>query len=96
MNPTDEKQCIRRILDGETEWFGTLVERYGRPLFVLAVQIVGQAEDAEEVVQDTFVNAYRHLSRFRGDSAFSTWIYRIAYRTALSFVRKRKEEYVAI
>jgi RNA polymerase sigma-70 factor (ECF subfamily) len=96
MASIDEHTIIERVLAGETEAFAPLVERYSRRLFAFTVQIVGSPEDAEEVVQDAFVNAYRHLNRFRGEASFATWLYRIAYRTAVSAVRARRESYATI
>lgn len=88
--------CIQRILDGETELYSVLLERYSRPLYSLIIQIVPSAQDAEELLQDIHLKAFRSLGSYRGDSAFSTWIYRIAYNMAVSFVRKRKMEYLYI
>ncbi len=96
MDPRDEAQYIKRIVDGETELFSVFLDRYGRPLFSLVVQIVGNPEDAEELVQDTFLKAFRALSGYKGDCRFSTWLYRIAYNVALSSVRKRKYEFLYI
>lgn len=68
---------------------------YGQQVFTLVVRIVNSEEDAEEVTQDVFMKAYMNLSSFNGISSFSTWLYRIAYNTAISYTRKRKnEEYV--
>ncbi len=96
MDPRDEARCIKRIVEGETELFSVFLDRYGRPLYSLVVQIVGRPEDAEELVQDTFLKAFRGLSGYKGDCRFSTWLYRIAYNVALSFVRKRKHEFLYI
>jgi len=60
------------------------------------VRVVRNREDAEELTQDVFMKVFRHLSSFKGDSSFSTWIYRIAYNTAISETRKRKQEFLAI
>jgi RNA polymerase sigma-70 factor, ECF subfamily len=68
------------------ESFEDLVRRYQERVFRLAISIlgVGREQDAEEVAQDAFLSAYRALAGFRGDSSFSTWIYRITYNTALN------------
>ena len=58
--------------------------------------MVNSEEDAEELTQDTFMKAFEHLSSFNGKSSFSTWIYRIAYNTALSFLRKKNVEQTVI
>lgn len=83
---------IKRILDGETEFFAYFLNRYGRPIHSLVVQIVSSPEDAEEIVQDVFLKAFRKLDSYRGESAFSTWLYRIAYNTAVAATRRRKRD----
>jgi len=85
-----EIDYIRRIRDGETNLFSYFIDRYSRPIHSLIVQIITNREDAEELTQDTFVKAFRKLDSFKGDCSFSTWLYRIAYNTAISATRKRK------
>lgn len=96
MEQKDESYYIKRILDGDTECFSVFLDRYSRPLYTLVVQIVGCPEDAEELLQDIFLKAFRHLSNYKGECRFSTWIYRIAYNTAISATRKRKQEFLYI
>lgn len=96
MNVREEATYIKRILDGETELYAAFLDRYGRPIYSLVIQIVSSAEDAEEIVQDVFLKAFRSLHTYRGDSGFSTWLYRIAYNMAIGFTRKKKREYVSI
>lgn len=96
MEQKDESYYIKRILDGETECFSVFLDRYSRPLYTLIVQIVGCHEDAEELLQDVFLKAFRHLGRYKGDCRFSTWMYRIAYNTAISATRKTKRELLYI
>lgn len=87
---------IKRIQDGDTASFACLLDRYSRPVYSLILKIVRNKEDAEELAQDVFVKVFKHLGKFKGDSSFSTWIYKIAYNTAISETRKRKHEYLAI
>lgn len=87
---------IERIQAGETASFACLLDKYSRPVFSLIVKVVGNRQDAEELAQDVFVKVYRNLASFKGDSSFSTWIYRIAYNTAISETRKKKHEFLAI
>lgn len=96
MEQKDEIYYITRILDGETEYFSVLLDRYSRPLYSLIVQIVGCPEDAEELLQDVFLKAFRNLSGYKGECRFSTWLYRIAYTTAISATRKKKLEFLYI
>lgn len=96
MNGKDEKAYVQRILDGETELFSIFLERYSRPIYSLIIQMISSHEDAEELVQDVFLKAFRSLNSYRGDSSFSTWLYRIAYNMTISFTRKKKMEYLYI
>lgn len=85
---TEELELIRRIVSGETRLCARLADRYGRAVYTLVVRIVGCTEDAEEVTQDIFLKAFSKLDRFSGRSSFSTWLYRIAYNTAISHARR--------
>ena len=87
MVQNDETQYIARILDGDTECFSAFLDRYSRPLYVLIVQIVGCSEDAEELVQDVFLKAFRCLGSYRGECRFSTWIYKITCNTCYDRLR---------
>ena len=89
---TDELHIITQILAGKTGEFAYFLDTYGTQVFSLIVRMVGSEEDAEELTQDTFMKAFEHLSSFNGNSSFSTWIYRIAYNTALSALRKKQTE----
>lgn len=93
---TNESHIIAQVLAGKTEAFAYFLDTYGQQIFTLIVRMVSSPEDAEELTQDTFMKAFRHLGSFTGGSSFSTWIYRIAYNTALSALRKRREEVLAI
>jgi RNA polymerase sigma-70 factor (ECF subfamily) len=87
---------VRRILAGDTASFACLIDRYSRPVHSLIFKMTRNKEDAEELTQDVFMKVFRSLASFRGESSFSTWIYRIACRTAISEVRKRKREFLPI
>lgn len=87
---------IKRIQSGDTASFACLLDRYSRPVYSLIYRIVLNQEDAEELAQDVFLKAFRNLSGFKGDSSFATWLYRIAYNTAISATRKQKKEFLAI
>lgn len=92
MEPTKEKEYIRQILDGNTAMFSYFLNGYSRQVYALIVKIVRSPEDAEELTQDVFMKAFNKLYSFKGDCRFSTWIYRIAYNTAISAIRKMKNE----
>lgn len=87
---------IERIVAGDTGCFACLLDKYSRPVHSLILKTVRNKEDAEELAQDVFMKVFRNLPSFKGDCSFSTWIYRIAYNTAISELRKKKQEFVAI
>ena len=86
----DEAHIIHRILEGETSLYEYFLDKYSQQVFVLIVRIVENQEDAEELTQDTFLKAFEHLSSFKAESSFSTWIYRITANTCIDEMRKRK------
>ena len=85
-----DQQIIEQAINGEQSAYQALVQRYQDLVFTLVLKIVKKREEAEEVAQDCFLRAFRYLPTYRGDAAFSTWIYRIAYTTALNHVRKKQ------
>ena len=87
---------IHRILAGDTACFACLLDRYSRPIHALIYKVTQNAEDAEELAQDAFLKAYTSLTSFKGESSFSSWLYRIAYNTAISATRKTRHEFLAI
>lgn len=86
----DEAGLVAQARHGDNEAFGELAERYQRNIFRLAQNITQNREDAEDVLQETFLKAYEHLPEFEGHSKFYTWIVRIAVNEALMKLRKRK------
>ncbi|HEV8268637.1 MAG TPA: RNA polymerase sigma factor [Thermoanaerobaculia bacterium] len=84
-----DSSLVARVLSGEEEAFRALVERHGRNVFRLSYRLTGSEEDAEDVVQETFIRAYRSLPRFEGKSEFGSWLYRITTNCALDLLRKR-------
>lgn len=88
----DEQDIIKKILSGKTDDFAYFLDTYGQQVFNLIVRIVRCEYDAEELTQDTFMKCFENLSSFNAKSNFSTWLYRIAYNTAISFTRKKEIE----
>lgn len=84
---------VERVLQGEVNAFAPLVNRHKDLVYSICFRVLQQTEEAEEAAQDSFMNAYRSLEKFRGGSAFSTWLYRIAYNTAISRTRRKKFEW---
>jgi len=86
---------IDKIKGGDDSLYKILVDRYSSKILSIVRGVVRDSSDAEEVAQDVFVKAFFSLKKFRGDSSFSTWLYRIAYNMSISKVR-RKSKYVNI
>jgi RNA polymerase sigma-70 factor, ECF subfamily len=93
MENLNEQDLIQSILNGNSQSFSVLLKRYQRPIHALIRQIVSNREDAEELTQDVFIKAFRKLESFKGGSSLSTWLYRIAWNTAISETRKKRLVY---
>jgi RNA polymerase sigma-70 factor (ECF subfamily) len=89
---TDESVLVAQAREGDTNAFGSLVRRYEGKIFRLAQHVTQNREDAEDVLQETFMKAYEHLDQFKGDSKFYTWIVRIAVNQALMKLRRRRTD----
>ena len=85
----DDAAAVAKAKGGDEEAFRVLVDRHSRSIYRLAYRMTGRAEDAEDVVQDTFVRAYRQLSRFEERSNFATWLYRVGFNCAIDYMRSR-------
>ena len=92
MTTSEDQYYINLIIEGHTNAFSTLVDRYKDLVFSLALRMVKNKEEAEEVAQDTFVKVFKSLRQFKGDSKFSTWIYKVTYNTCLDRLKKHKRE----
>jgi RNA polymerase sigma-70 factor (ECF subfamily) len=88
----DESPLVARAKAGDTEAFSELVSHYERRVFRMAKQITQNDDDAEDVLQETFLKAYTHLDNFQGNSKFYTWLVRIAVNEALMKLRKRRSD----
>lgn len=88
---TDDAVLVARAARGDGEAFEVLVKRHQGAVYALGFGFFKNAEDAGDFTQDVFVKAFRSLRSFQGKSKFSTWIYRIAYNTAINGVKRRKE-----
>src|SRR6187549_686932 len=88
----DDRQAVEACQQGEREAFDRLVERYQRDVYRLCYRYVNDHQDANDMAQEVFLKAYRAIGRFRGDSSFSTWLYRIAVNTCLNFRSSRRPE----
>jgi RNA polymerase sigma-70 factor (ECF subfamily) len=90
MNRIEDRQLIARLQARDETAVHELAERYGSRIYQLALRQMKNREDAEEVTQDVLVKVYRKIGAFRGDSALSSWIYRITFNTAMSRLRNSR------
>lgn len=88
----DEARLVARAAAGDREAFRELFERYQRPIAALVGRMVASPDDVDDILQETFVRAWKGLPRFRGDAQFGTWLYRIAVNTAIKYRSKRKSD----
>lgn len=91
----EEKQLIKQILKGDSTSFGFLVDQYQDMALTIAYRILGNKQEAEDVVQNAFVKAFHNLHSYRSNSKFSTWFYRIVYNTAITShnkIKNRRED----
>jgi RNA polymerase sigma-70 factor (ECF subfamily) len=94
MKYLDDNHYIDRVLDGDVAAYATLVAKHKNLVFSIALKILNNREDAEEVAQDCFLKVFQALKTFEKKSKFSTWLYRIVYNAAISKTRKKKLEVV--
>ena len=92
MTLVHDQQYINQIIEGNTHAFAVLVDRYKGFVFTLAYKMMKDREEAEEVAQDSFIKVYNSLNKFKGESKFSTWVYKITYNTCLDRLKKKKEK----
>lgn len=90
MTRQEERSLIRRINAGEPELFELLVVEHQKIVYNLALRMLRHPEDAQDCAQEAFIKAYRSLPLFRGDAAFSSWLYRLTTNVCLDFLRKKK------
>jgi len=91
MTTNEDIILIDAIKNGDTRAYAQLVDRYKDLVYTLALRMLKHKEEAEEVAQDTFIKVFKSLDKFKGDSKFSTWIYRVAYNTCLDNIKKNKK-----
>lgn len=89
MEINSDQIYIDKVLQGDTNSFSFLIEKYKNLAYTIAIKILKNNEDAEEIAQDSFLKAFNKLDTFKGKAKFSTWLYTIVYRNAISKVRKK-------
>lgn len=85
-----DEELVARSMGGDVDSFNQLVIRWERPIYALAYRVIGREEDARDVVQETFLRAFRSIGGFKGQAKFSSWIYRIALNLCRDWIRKKK------
>ena len=93
MTKLTEENYIEKTIKGDSNAFAFLIDKYKDMVFTLAIKMVKSREEAEEVSQDAFIKAFKYLPKFKGDSKFSTWLYKIAYNTSLDAIKKKSNSY---
>lgn len=90
MDQLNDQHYINLVIGGDSHAFAVLVDRYKNFVFTLSIKMLQNREEAEEVAQDVFIKVYRSLQKFKTESKFSTWLYRITYNTCLDRMRSKK------
>jgi len=85
-----DRSAVARVVSGDGNAFQSLVERHSKYVFHVAYRLVGSSQDAEDVVQETFLKAYRQLGRFEARADFRTWLHRIAVNCSIDYIRARR------
>ena len=95
MEQKDDIYYINQVKGGQSNAFSYIVEKYQDIVFSIALKVLRNRDDAEEMAQESFIKAYKSLHTFKGNAKFSTWIYRITYNTCISELRKRKMHFAS-
>lgn len=90
-----DRSAVARVVAGDGNAFQSLVERHSKYVFHVAYRLTGSSQDAEDVVQETFLKAYRQLSRFEARADFRTWLHRITVNCSIDYIRARRSREIA-
>ncbi|MFI2742447.1 RNA polymerase sigma factor [Zhouia sp. PK063] len=93
MTNHDDQYYITKVCHGDTHAFSVLVQRYKNLVYTLCYRMLKNNEEAEEVAQDSFIKIYNHLTGFKGEAKFSTWVYKITYYSCLDHLKKLKRQH---
>ncbi len=92
----EDYQTILRVLDGDTRAYTVLVDRYSRVVSALIRKMIRDEDDIDDLIQETFIKAYKALPSFKEGFLFSSWIYRIASNTCIDFMRRKRFSFISI
>lgn len=92
MTHIEDQHYIDLVVNGNSNAFATLVDRYKDMIYTLALKMMNSKEEAEEIAQDSFIKIFNSLNKFKGESKFSTWIYKVTYNTCLDALKKKKKQ----
>lgn len=95
MEQKDDIFYIEKVKKGQTQYFSYIVEKYQDVVFSIALKVLKNRDDAEEMAQESFIKVYNSLHTFKGKAKFSTWIYRITYNNCISEIRRRKIKFAS-
>jgi RNA polymerase sigma-70 factor, ECF subfamily len=93
VNPTSQELSLEKLRSGDRAEFARMVDAFSGPIYHLGLRMLGNEQDAEDVLQTTFLNTLTHLTEFEGRSSLATWLYRIAANEALMLIRRKKPEF---
>jgi RNA polymerase sigma factor (sigma-70 family) len=96
MDTSEDQVRVDRVRNGDPASYSFLVDKYKYMAYTIAVKILGNAEDAQDVAQESFIKAYQQIHQFQGRSKFSTWLYTIVYRTSVSKLKENRIETLSI
>jgi RNA polymerase sigma-70 factor (ECF subfamily) len=96
MSNSDDQALVERLQAGDQAAYAELVEQHAGPIYRLALRMMGNEADAEDVLQETFLSAFKAIDRFEGRSSLSTWLYRIANNAALMRLRRKEPDQVSM
>ena len=96
MEQENDIYYIEKVKNGQTQYYSYIVEKYKDIVFSIALKVLKNLEDAEEMAQESFIKAYRSLHTFKGKAKFSSWLYRITYNNCISEIRRRKIHFTPI
>jgi len=95
-DPRKEDFSLEALREGDKAEFARLVDAHYQLIYRLALKMLGDPQDAEDILQETFIKAYRHIQNFNGRSSLATWLYRIATNEALMFLRRRRPDSISV